>query len=136
MSIDLHLPVNPWGRLARMLLLTLFLAVVLPSCSDDANEPAKAAFPTIIAPEDGTLIPEGENLVIELAGLDSTREKDVFYRVQGALFYHPVTDRDNMQIVHKLTSATAGRYRLDFGVRRHDDTQELFDTRYFTYISE
>jgi len=117
------------------LVLLVAGGVLLAGCSDDANEPAANPYPTLLSPAQDAVIRDGSDLIIELTDLDASREKQIFYRFMGALYYNSVVDGENLRIVHDLSGVPFADYRIDIGVQKPDDTQEIFATRRFQYRS-
>ncbi len=121
------------------LLPLVFILLALPllaSCDDDTNEPAPEPFPTLLSPAKDAVIRAGSDLVIEVGNLDPAREKKIFYRFQGSLYYHSVADNESIRVTHSLTGVPFGEHRLDVGIQKPDDTQEIFETRYIQYLAQ
>ncbi|MDT8324723.1 MAG: hypothetical protein RRA94_11455, partial [Bacteroidota bacterium] len=76
----------------------------------------------------------GSDLVIEVGDLDPAREKKIFYRFQGSLYYHSVAGNESIRVTHSLSGVPFGEHRLDVGIQKPDDTQEIFATRYIQYL--
>lgn len=119
----------------KLILALLFLPLLVAGCGEDTNEPAANPGPTLLSPAQDAIIREGSDLVIEVADLDPVREVKVFYRFQGALYYHPIDDRKSIRIEHSLAGLPFGSHEVDIGVQLPDNSHSIIANRRFEYRS-
>jgi hypothetical protein len=119
----------------KLLFLLLIVPLLVGGCGDDTNEPPANTGPTLLAPAQDAIIREGSDLVIELADLDPAREVKVFYRFEGALYYHPIGDKTSVRIQHSLSGLPFDTYDVDIGVLLPDDSHSIIANRRFEYRS-